>query len=87
MGQYKISAMAEHFKNNHNSIPQTPFTFRILDKASDYTDRKIRESFFISKKNPLSIEIRAGHFFNIILTPFLLYFSIDLVEEISMICL
>jgi len=47
------SAMRDHYNSNHpNLLNEKPFETTILDKTYRCTDRKIRESIWIRRKNP-----------------------------------
>ncbi len=50
----QASALALHFyiKHRHEDIPDVPFTIKIIQKAKDTPDRKIREALLIRQKEP-----------------------------------
>ncbi len=50
----QASALALHYHVVHpnTSIPDIPFTIKVLEKAHDTADRKIREAIWIRKKRP-----------------------------------
>lgn len=56
------SAMKEHYQTKHpNILNNKPFSIKILDRASNVTNRRIRESVFINKLHP-SINRDCGWF-------------------------
>ncbi len=47
------TAMGEHYKKKHPSTTSDePFTYKVLDHAKDFTDRKLKESFWIQNLKP-----------------------------------
>lgn len=46
------SAMSEHYVKHHVEIPEEPFSYNILKKINNTTERKIAESIFIKQQQP-----------------------------------
>ena len=51
MGDSK-SAMSSHYTSKHSFCDAIPFSFKILDTANDFIDRKIKEATWIKLKKP-----------------------------------
>ena len=51
-GNETASAMSMHYNQQHLSIPDPPFTARIIDRAIDSADLLIREALWICNKKP-----------------------------------
>ena len=46
------SAMSDHYTKSHKNLPEIPFEASIIERGSDFVDRKIREGIFIRQRKP-----------------------------------